>query len=68
MRATLDFLLNDWLRDVALACQGHDHDFAQAKRAAMHYVFALELPKTGPWLAVAATRNPVCREMRDEWF
>ena len=39
MRATLDFLLNDWLRDVALACQGHDDDFAQGKRAAMHYFF-----------------------------
>jgi len=56
-----------WL-DVALACYERDDDLAQGKRAALQYFFAFELPKTGPWLAVAAARNPVCREMRDEWF
>jgi butyryl-CoA dehydrogenase len=56
-----------WL-DVALACVGRDDDFAAGKRAAMRYFFAYELPKTGPWLAVAANREPTCREMRDEWF
>ena len=56
-----------WL-DVALACAGRDDDFAQGKRAAMRYFFAFELPKTAPWLAVAAVRNPTCREMRDDWF
>ena len=56
-----------WL-DVALACAGRDDDFAQGKRAAMRYFFAYELPKAGPWLAVAATRNPTCRMMQDEWF
>ena len=56
-----------WL-DVALACEGRDDDFAQGKRAAMRYFLAYELPKAGPWLAVAAARNPTCRDMRDEWF
>jgi hypothetical protein len=56
-----------WL-DVALACQGRDDDLAQGKRAAMRYFFAHELPKTGPWLAVAAARDPTCRDMRDEWY
>ena len=56
-----------WL-DVALACAGRDDDFAQGKRAAMRYFFAYELPKTAPWLAVAGSRNAICREMRDEWF
>ena len=56
-----------WL-DVALACAGRDDDFAHGKRAAMRYFLAYELPKAGPWLAVAAARNPSCRDMRDEWF
>jgi alkylation response protein AidB-like acyl-CoA dehydrogenase len=56
-----------WL-DVVLACAGRDDDFAQGKRAAMRYFFAFELPKTGPWLSVAASRSPICRDMRDEWF
>jgi alkylation response protein AidB-like acyl-CoA dehydrogenase len=56
-----------WL-DVALACVGRDDDFASGKRAAMRYFIAYELPKTAPWLAVAARRDPTCREMRDEWF
>jgi butyryl-CoA dehydrogenase len=56
-----------WL-DVALACAGRDDDFAAGKRAAMRYFYAYELPKTGPWLAVAARRDPTCREMRDAWF
>ncbi|MES2956615.1 MAG: acyl-CoA dehydrogenase [Pseudomonadota bacterium] len=56
-----------WL-DVALACQNRDDAFALGKRAAMRYFFAYELPKTGPWLAVAAARNPVYRDMLEEWF
>jgi alkylation response protein AidB-like acyl-CoA dehydrogenase len=56
-----------WL-DVALACAGRDDDFAQGKRAAMRYFFAYELPKTSAWLAVAAAREPACREMREAWF
>jgi butyryl-CoA dehydrogenase len=55
-----------WL-DVVLAVQG-DSDFAQGKRAAARYFFAYELPKIGAWLDVVARREPLCREIRAEWF
>ena len=55
-----------WL-DVALAVQG-GADFAQGKRAAARYFFAYELPKTGAWLDVVARREPLCRDMKTEWF
>jgi len=55
-----------WL-DVALAVEG-DSDFAQGKRAAARYFFAYELPKTGAWLQVVASREPLCREMKPEYF
>jgi hypothetical protein len=55
-----------WL-DVMLAVQG-DSDFAQGKRAAGRYFFAYELPKIGAWLDVVARREPLCREMRPEYF
>jgi len=42
--------------------------FQHGKLQAMHYFFDFELPKIDPWLAVAASRNSVCREMREEWF
>ncbi|WP_310383910.1 acyl-CoA dehydrogenase, partial [Roseateles sp.] len=58
-----------WL-DVALkAGQGSDFgDFAQGKQAACRYFFAYELPKIAAWLGVVASREPLCREMREEWF
>ena len=31
--------------------------------AAMRYFLAYELPKVEPWLAVAARREPLCREL-----
>jgi butyryl-CoA dehydrogenase len=34
----------------------------------MRYFFAYELPKTPAWLAVVASREPVCREMQEQWF
>jgi len=55
-----------WL-DVALAVHG-DSDFAQGKRAAARYFFAYELPKIGAWLDVVARREPLCREMKPEYF
>ena len=27
-----------------------------------------ELPKVAAWLGVVNARDPVCRDMRDEWF
>jgi alkylation response protein AidB-like acyl-CoA dehydrogenase len=55
-----------WL-DVALALPG-EGDFAQGKRAAARYFFAYELPKIGAWLDVVARREPLCRDMKTEWF
>jgi len=55
-----------WL-DVALAAQG-ESDFARGKQAAQRYFFTYELPKIGAWLAVAASREPVARDMQDAWF
>jgi alkylation response protein AidB-like acyl-CoA dehydrogenase len=56
-----------WL-DVALAGTARDDDAAQGRRAAMHYFFSHELPKTGAWLGVVSSRDPTCRDMREEWF
>jgi alkylation response protein AidB-like acyl-CoA dehydrogenase len=55
-----------WL-DVALACDA-DNDAAQGRRAAMRYFYAYELPKIDAWLLPVAARQPLCREMRDNWF
>lgn len=38
------------------------------KLQAMRYFYAYELPKIAAWLSVVNARDPVCREMRDEWF
>jgi alkylation response protein AidB-like acyl-CoA dehydrogenase len=54
-----------WL-DVSLAVQGHV--LQDGKIAAMRYFFAYELPKIDAWLGVVASREPLLREMRDEWF
>ena len=62
-----------WL-DVALACQrGLDQArgrpaFHHGKLSAMRYFFDYELPRTGAWLQVVASRNPLCRDMHDDWF
>ncbi|MGQ3054164.1 MAG: acyl-CoA dehydrogenase [Roseateles sp.] len=59
-----------WL-DVALAVERSvqgDSDFAQGKRAAARYFFAYELPKIGAWLDVVARREPLCREIKPEYF
>jgi alkylation response protein AidB-like acyl-CoA dehydrogenase len=54
-----------WL-DVALAAQ--HSALKPGKMAAMRYFFAYELPKIDAWLGVVASREPLLREMRDEWF
>ena len=57
-----------WL-DVARTCTADDADaLRQGKLAAMRYFFAYELPKVDAWLLVVAARQPLCRDMRDEWF
>ena len=56
-----------WL-DMALAVEERSDAFGLGKRAAMRYFFDYELPKVDAWLQVVSSRNPTCREMRDEWF
>ena len=36
--------------------------------AAMRYFHAYELPRIDAWLGVVASREAVCRTMREEWF
>ena len=60
-----------WLEQ-ALAARGggagRPDDFYDGKRAAARYFFRYELPKVEAWLGVVASREPVCRQMRDAWF
>ncbi len=64
-----------WL-DVAVAAErsppaggGRDgDDFRRGKLQAARYFSEFELPKIDAWLAVVASRNPTCRDMREEWF
>jgi butyryl-CoA dehydrogenase len=43
-------------------------DTTAGRLQAMRYFYAYELPQVAAWLAVVNARDPVCREMRDEWF
>ncbi|WP_284616898.1 acyl-CoA dehydrogenase [Aquabacterium humicola] len=59
-----------WL-DVSLTAREHlakEEAFFRGKLQAGRYFFDYELPKVDAWLAVVASRNPTCREMREEWF
>ncbi len=56
-----------WL-DVALTAAKVDAAITPGKVAAMRYFFAYELPKIDAWLAVVASREPVCRQMNESWF
>jgi butyryl-CoA dehydrogenase len=56
-----------WL-DVALVAVRTKTPANQGRLAAMRFFFAYELPKIDAWLGVVSRREPVCREMRDEWF
>jgi alkylation response protein AidB-like acyl-CoA dehydrogenase len=64
-----------WL-DVALSAEralasgggAQGADFCRGKLQAARYFSEFELPKIDAWLAVVASRNPTCREMREEWF
>jgi butyryl-CoA dehydrogenase len=40
----------------------------QGKLAALRYFYAYELPRIDAWLGVVARREPLVREMREEWF
>ena len=56
-----------WL-DVGLAALRAGSALATGKLAALRYFYAYELPKLDAWLAVVARREPLPREMQDEWF
>ena len=60
-----------WLELAGAACAVPAPARAEAmagKLHAMRYFYAYELPKVAAWLAVVQARDPVCRDMRDEWF
>jgi butyryl-CoA dehydrogenase len=55
----------------AVAARGAGRGAADAmagRLQAMRYFYAYDLPKVAAWLAVVNARDPVCRDMRDEWF
>jgi alkylation response protein AidB-like acyl-CoA dehydrogenase len=56
-----------WL-DVALTAARSSDPASLGRQAAARYFFAYELPRIDAWLAVVARREPVCRQMQDEWF
>jgi alkylation response protein AidB-like acyl-CoA dehydrogenase len=56
-----------WL-DVALTAARGSDPASLGRQAAARYFFAYELPRIDAWLAVVARREPVCRQMQDEWF
>jgi len=56
-----------WL-DVTIASQRQPGPAHEGRMAAMRYFYAYELPKIGAWLGVVASREPLVREMREEWF
>jgi butyryl-CoA dehydrogenase len=56
-----------WL-EVALAAQRVASPLAAGKLAAMRYFFDYELPKIDAWLAPVAARNPLFRELQEDWL
>ncbi|HEY6514013.1 MAG TPA: acyl-CoA dehydrogenase, partial [Burkholderiaceae bacterium] len=60
-----------WLELALATSAARDVDRADAMAGllqAMRYYYAYEVPKVAAWLAVVNARDPVCRDMRDEWF
>ncbi|MCW5659413.1 MAG: acyl-CoA dehydrogenase [Burkholderiaceae bacterium] len=60
-----------WLELVLAAGRARETgrtDAMAGKCHAARYFFAYELPKVAAWLAVVQARDPLCRDMRDEWF
>jgi alkylation response protein AidB-like acyl-CoA dehydrogenase len=56
-----------WL-EVALAAKRVASPLAAGKLAAMRYFYEYELPKIDAWLAPVAARNPLFRELHEEWL
>jgi alkylation response protein AidB-like acyl-CoA dehydrogenase len=63
-----------WL-DLALSAQQALADantsrpaFYRGKLAAARYFYSYELPKTGAWLEVVRTREPLCKDLPDDCF
>ena len=73
MRATLDFLLHDWLRVESLLDRPR---FAEHSRETVAQVLDTceriardkFVPKIGAWLSVVAARDPSCLDMQATWF
>jgi butyryl-CoA dehydrogenase len=60
-----------WL-ELALAAAQPGAALTEAARAGLQstqrWFFAYELPKIDAWLGVVARREPVCRQMKPDWF
>lgn len=53
-----------WIHlDLAVVAVKSTHAEAEGRIAAMRYFFTYELPRTDAWLAVAAAREPLCRDL-----
>lgn len=57
-----------WLELALAAAPAGDTPRAQGTLSAMRYFLAYELPKVDAWLGVVGRREPVCRQMRPDWF
>lgn len=65
-----------WLRQATRAAEGMnagsvsdaDQNFYRGKIQAANYYFSWELPQIEAQAALLAEGNPVCFDMRDEWF
>jgi alkylation response protein AidB-like acyl-CoA dehydrogenase len=60
-----------WLELGLTACAvrgARSADANAGRLQAMRYFYAYELPQVEAWLAVVNARDPVCGDMRDEWF
>ncbi|WP_341257447.1 MULTISPECIES: acyl-CoA dehydrogenase [Gordonia] len=56
-----------WLEQF-LAADGQVGDFYDGKRMATRYFFAHELPQTGPWIDLLASRDTTTTDMNPAWF
>jgi len=50
------------------SARGGTDNAGAGRLQALRYFYAYELPQAAAWLAVVNARDPVCRDMRDEWF
>jgi butyryl-CoA dehydrogenase len=60
--------LSQGMATLGKSTEGKDGDFYAGKRQAMRYFFHVELPRTGPQLALLNTLDSSALDMVDAWF